>query len=49
VHAAGLLTFVSGLVVLWKMKETLETNPSTIKKDDPCHNKNPEKDETLKL
>lgn len=49
VHAAGLLTFVSGLVVLWKMKETLEAKPSStiISNNDPGHIKSPEKDETL--
>lgn len=34
VHAAGLLTFLSGLVVLWKMKETLDLK--TSRKDDPA-------------
>lgn len=45
VHAAGLLTFASGLVVLWKMNETLMRNNSIKTKLDNDHAllKSPEK------
>lgn len=49
VHAAGLLTFVSGLVVLFRMKETLalKSPAKVIGEGDPRPEKAAEKDEIL--